>query len=254
VFAIHVDSGTATSIAEEFERIAPDARNVHYIDRHHPIWGGWGVAETELRLTRSLLELDGDWTHFVNLSGACYPLQSRATIDAFLSAHPHRNFIEVNKIRPDESYVRERVSWVHREVDGRIKKTSIPKVVTSSLDVEWGGSNWHILTREFCEWVMSDPVAAKILEYVRDIGVPDEHFMQCLIMASPFADSVVPYAREIKWRDEAFHPETLTSTDSKLLLESKMLFARKFDAGVDSRILVDLAGKIGAPAGRTLVT
>jgi hypothetical protein len=247
LFAIHVDLACPDDLFNAFLNVAPAGGNTFYIPRQKAVWGGWEIVGIELALIQALLQKDPTWSHFVNLSGTCYPLQPRAGLVSALARAPQMNHIELGKVSDENAYVQQRVSLVHQNIDGFFRRTSIPKSPSPSFDIEWVGSNWHILTRPFCEWITSDPLARHIVEHMMDIGIPDEHVVQCLVMNSPFARTVGPLSREMVWLPEAYHPATLLSEHEQRLLQSTKLFARKFDAAVDADILTTLARRIRAP-------
>jgi hypothetical protein len=67
--------------------------------------------------------------------------------------------------------------------------------------------------------------------------IPDELFFQTIVLHSPFADTVVnDNLRYIDWSRRPA-PAILHAQDFPSLIGSGKLFARKFDANVDARIL-----------------
>jgi hypothetical protein len=58
------------------------------------------------------------------------------------------------------------------------------------------------------------------------------------VMNSPFGEHVIDdHLRHIDWGRDSSHPKTLGVPDLERLVTSAKLFARKFDASVDSAIL-----------------
>jgi hypothetical protein len=253
LFAIHVDLACPDDLFNAFKQVAPAGENNFYVPRQKAVWGGWEIVGIELALIEALLQKDAGWSHFVNLSGTCYPLQPRAERITALTRAPQMNHIELGRVSDESAYVQQRISFVHRNIDGFFRRTSIPKSPSPYFAVEWVGSNWHILTRPFCEWITADPLARHIVEHMMDIGVPDEHVVQCLVMNSPFAHTVGPLSREMIWLPEAYHPATLLAEHAQRLLHSTKPFARKFDAAVDVEILKTLARRIRAPVPASAV-
>jgi mucin type N-acetylglucosaminyltransferase 3 len=246
VFAIHVDSRVDAATWQAFRRVAPPATNVLYTTkREHVIWGGWGVVSAELVLITELLQADREWSRFINLSAACCPLTDRAARVATLSTSA--NHVEVDDLARHNDYARTRPFLHAYETADRNIQTRTAKAPPEGFAVEWVGANWHMLTREFCKWLVTDALARRIIDYFRDTRTPDEHLVQCAIMNSPFRDTVANYRRAIFWKDEAYHPETLHMRDLALLQASDALFARKFDIRADGDVLEALARHIGAP-------
>jgi hypothetical protein len=68
--------------------------------------------------------------------------------------------------------------------------------------------------------------------------MPDELFFQTIMLSTPLADSVEnEFLHYMDWSDGSAHPAILRVADLPKLKASGMLFARKFDASVDSEIL-----------------
>jgi hypothetical protein len=82
--------------------------------------------------------------------------------------------------------------------------------------------------------------------------VPDESFFQTILINSRLADRIVnDDLRYIDWSEGRASPRILTSDDLDSLLASGDLFARKFDARVDERVLDMLDASIEARAHPT---
>lgn len=197
-----------------------------------------------------LLELDETWTHFVNLSGQDYPIRPIDEIRSALAAAPGLNHIEAYKInsrpRHEQAHLWRRMRWQCFEVGGNLIRTPIPKAAPGKFHIEWKGSGWYVLSREFCEWIATSDVTHECVAALRNTYIPDEFFIQTLVMNSPFWNTVTfDNRREILWNGGS-HPKILTMHDVGRLESSKAFFARKFDDTVDSDVLFALAQRIGA--------
>lgn len=250
VFALHVDGKASDELFRRIEALAAGRPNVHLLARRPIVWGGWSLAAIQLEGIRTLLALDGGWGCFVNLSGQDYPLKSRDAIRAELAASPDRNHVDVRPIasfpRADRLHLRRRVRYRCFEVAGRVVTTPIPIVRRRGVRVEWKGSGWYTLSRDFCSWIVGDRRARDCIAAVRHTLVPDEILAQTLAMNGPFAETLTCDARrETVWSGGS-HPETLTMRHLGRLTASDAHFARKFDEDVDGEILRVLARRIGA--------
>ena len=86
-----------------------------------------------------------------------------------------------------------------------------------------------------------------VLRFFRRTKMPDELFFQTIMLSTPLADSVENgVLHYMDWSDGSAHPAILRAADLPKLKASGKLFARKFDASVDSEIL-DLVDR--EPAG-----
>ena len=95
------------------------------------------------------------------------------------------------------------------------------------------------LTGETLKWLMRF-VAERpdVLNFFRHTKMPDETFFQTVLLSSSLAGTVNnEQLHYLDWSAGSAHPGTLTAADLPQLRASGMLFARKFDADVDSEIL-----------------
>ena len=250
VFALHVDRKAPAATWRRIEALAAGRRNVHLLPRRPIVWGGWSLAEIQLAGIRTLLELDPGWGYFVNLSGQDYPLRRLDAIRAELAAAPDRNHVDARTIesfpRADRLHLRRRLRYRRFEVAGRVVGTPLPIVRRRGVRLEWKGSGWCTLSRDFCRWIVTDTRARDCVGAVRHTHVPDETLFQTLAMNGPFAETVTfEPKREMVWSGGS-HPQTLTMRQLGLLTDSAAHFARKFDEDVDAAILHTLAARIGA--------
>jgi hypothetical protein len=270
VFSIHIDLKTPNSTYQAFKKIiGPPCENITFLPRMEVFWGGWTCAKVTIESIRHLLAFDRDWTHFINISGNCYPLHSRDHRIDYLLSKPNTNFVQLCEHVSSSPIFRDRIEWewvwrerresllqlLHRTFLplrqqrklGEPVKTNTPKPPPSGFNIEFNGEAWHVLTRSFCEWIVTDGLANDIMNYFVDVAIPEESVMQALLLNSPFRATAGPFLWETVWTEGAYHPETLTMAHSGLLLGSDALFARKFNETIDSDILKLLAQKIGAP-------
>src|SRR3546814_20533155 len=76
---------------------------------------------------KQLLKMNRSWTHYINLIGQDFPLNSQAYIRDFLRANPRRQYIRAldqRAIRPDTM---NRVSHMFVEALGRMFRTHLPR-------------------------------------------------------------------------------------------------------------------------------
>lgn len=250
LFAIHVDKKSSRATYQHVTSLADGSPNVCFLPRDSIVWGGWSIDEVTLRAIKFLLELDGAWGYFINLSGQDYPIQPIDEIRSALAEAPSLNHLEAYTIssRPqrEQAHLRRRMRWRCFEVGSRLIRTPIPKAAPRNLHVEWKGSGWYALSRDFCEWIAADDLTSECAAALRNMYIPDEFLMQTLAMNGPFSDTVTfDNRREIVWTGQP-HPETLTMRHLSRLESSKAFFARKFDEAVDREVLFALAERTGA--------
>lgn len=247
-FAIHVDARTSDLVYREFVAIVGERPNVVFIEREPIVYMGSGLVRSELRAIRTLLAMAPDFDYLVNLSMQDYPLQPRAEIVAALARDLGRNYVRLEPLASLPWRVRVRPYLLALERHGRLVKTPMPRLPPRDLRIRWKGSWWCILSRAFCEWLLSDPKPRRYFDHLARVHAPDELFIQNVLMDSPFAATCVDDNRRlVQWPSRSNGPAVLTMAQWDQIAASPMFYARKFDAAVDREILVRLAKRIGAP-------
>jgi hypothetical protein len=200
----------------------------------------------ELRAIDFFLRASRDWSYYINLSGQDYPIKPRDVIrDTLKSAWP-RNFIGVSKFadicisEPLDPHLKRRLTF---DLFGRrrlITPFRLPAPKTINLDFK--GPAWHILSRDFCHWLMNAPLRRQVERYLKFTLLPEEVFFQAMIMNSAFADTRMEHTgREVIWPG----PKVLDNGDYDRLMQSPALFARKFDHAKHPDILSRMAKSQG---------
>jgi Core-2/I-Branching enzyme len=102
------------------------------------------------------------------------------------------------------------------------------------------GSTWWALTHRAASWVLGlSESGHPIMRSFRHSFFPDEAYFPTVLMSSPLAQRIAAANLTFSaWTPTSGpHPKVLTTEDFGTLLASSKLFARKFDAAVDARIL-----------------
>ena len=245
LFILHIDRKADSKFFESITKYVGDRSNVIYLSPHLVNRFGWSVVETELRAIRTLVSSNDDWKYMVSISGQDYPIKPITTIKAKLSAEWPKNFVDVipfSKMAehdPHDPHLARRLSI---EIFGRVVTTRIRLPFPKVVDIKYKGSAWFMLTRDFCEWLLSNPITEQIENRVKYTWNPDELFFQAVVMNSPYRNvRAEHYGREIIWPGGTASPKTLCMEDYERLSDSPALFARKFDEAVDRQILIALA-------------
>lgn len=185
-------------------------------DRVDVRWAGISMVDATLNLMRAAIDSDDDLYYFALLSGADYPLRSAKRIWNELMLAPHREHIRFIDMRASTHYRRqiEQRWFFERRLPGRLRH--IERVWRKGLHMlrlpnQWRseatpyfGSQWWILTRRACEYILAW-LAANPWFYAmnRDTFSPDEHFFHTVIGNSPLlADSggIQPFEGVGTWR------------------------------------------------------
>ena len=254
-------------------------RNVTFFQDRVPVfWGEWQMVDATLRLIRAALATGRDHSHFVLLSGSCYPIRSREYIRSFLVAHDGEQLInairmpsvEANKPlsridrfhrRSDQSTLellrRIAVELPHRHAGRPFSKGWL-------LSRDWaaalgplrpfGGSSWWALTGDAVRYIEAfASERPKVMRFFENSRSPDEIVFQTILGNSPFADAMRRGPVFADWSAGGSHPAVLSerhlgrfARPGPMLAggpygDGEFLFARKFpdDGGV-------LAGQVDA--------
>ena len=246
---LHVDRKSMLGLKKDRAGIWPAAKaiaakhpNVTLMRPRFTNWGGWSLSQIQLDAVDLALRLSGDWSHFLNLSGQCYPIKPREHIDAALAADPERVFVEMrpfSSLPADDWHLR----WHPMiELPHKAYKLPGPRRPPAGFEIAFKGSQWSILPRSFCEWQRSAPVGRAVRRYLRGLLLSDELVVQTLVRNGPWRDRVAPHpGHEIVWPG----PKVMTREDMPRLLASPAFFSRKFDHHRDPGILPELAGRFG---------
>lgn len=246
VFIIHVDRKADSNFYSIVHSLAMSScKKPIMMKRFSVAWGGWSQVATELNAIKVALQSDQSWQYLINLSGQDYPIKSATYIQQELERAWPRNFIrvwpfeKVREIDGDGDPHLQRLAGI--ELFGRVRRLPF-RMPRTNLDIYYKGSQWHILSRPFCEWITTNHTAAWLMRYLRFSWIPDETFFQAAIMNSPFRDERMEDAARYF---EFPGPKTLRADSLPAIQASNDLFARKFDAAVDASVLGAIAEQCG---------
>ncbi|MBO0710786.1 MAG: hypothetical protein J2P47_05840 [Acetobacteraceae bacterium] len=248
---LHVDLKSLLGIKPErngvwrmARRLAAEHPAVRLLSPRFTNWGGWSLTRLHLHAVETALALDPGWTHFVNLSGQCYPIKPLDEIRAALGRADDQIFVE---LRPFASLPQDdwHLAWHPMiELPHKALKLPGPRRKPTGFALDHKGSQWSILPRRFCEWQREAPIGREIRRYLRHLLLSDELIMQTLALNGPWRERVAPhFGREIVWPG----PKVFGTADLPQLLESPGFFARKFDMDRDPEVLGTLARRLGLP-------
>jgi hypothetical protein len=239
-YVVHVDANAGPALEAEIRDFLKPYPNAAMLQSRKALWGGYSLVDAELRGMEKLLEMNADWEVFINLSGQDFPLMTQKSIKAFLTRHRGQEFIKVldqAAVRPDTL---DRVRKYVVELGGRIVETPMTRKFLAGAK-PYIGNQWMMVSRAFCAFVCRDPAAARFKAFYRNTFIADEGFFQTVMMnGAPHGPIVSDDKRMIDWipdGDIKLRPRTFTAEDAAALIASGDLFARKFDAEVDSKIL-----------------
>mgnify|MGYP003577382987 CR=1 FL=1 len=256
-FFVHVDRKVE---AGQFRYMVRRQRNVKFVRPRHLIeWGGCNMVRAELVMMRAAVRAGAK--HLVLLSGADFPVWSTPRLTNYFTTtstihiehYPIPSIYwdrgALNRVRQywlcDDPFTFKRDRWfrtvgrVWRGVWNRLirRPANFALKVGYELGLRRGvpgnlkpfvGSQWWSMPRSCAEYVL-DFVEKNpdIVKFYRYSHVPDESFIQTLVMNSPLRDSVDKNnLRYVEW-DGGFNPRILDLGDLDAIVASGAAFARK---------------------------
>jgi len=246
-FFIHVDTKFDLAPFEYLQNI----ERVHLIQNRQKVrWAGYSFIKALLGSVKEILESNNAYDFINVMSGQDYPIKSTEFIHDFFKERKGTSFIYAEKDgSPWWQKLKGRVLRYHMiDYDFRGKyrienwlNALLPKRKFPLPYVFYGGSKatWWVLTAECARYVVDFLERhPKVRRFAKHSLVVDEYLIPTIIMNSDFRDRVeLENYRYVEWPEGKFNPRILTVEDFNSLKDSSMLFARKFDIHVDTRIL-----------------
>jgi len=261
---IHIDKKAQGFDEEELRAAAPNSR-VFFAPRQDARWGSEVFIDAIVSLICLASEEEHAFYHL--LSGVDLPLKSQREIHAYFSAHMGEEFISFERETAKPTLIEGRIArWHWRQpVNPLLKKlhrrlaplsVSLQKMlgVNRIKDVPvvfQKGGVWFSITHALARYVAEQMPLYRA--YYRHSSCADEIWLQTLVANSPFMekraymgwdDEMAATMRYVDWTRGGASPRTLTSADYDMLMNSGMLFARKFDESVDADVIARISETI----------
>jgi hypothetical protein len=244
-FYVHVNSLTDDAVFDAMRERLSGREHVVWLPRVACRWGGFSLLQATLVGIEAILASGDLPDHAVLLSGQDYPLKPPAEIRAHLAERQGRNLVHHFHLPAQEwageggGLNRLRYPYFERfRYKTRLLRLPVPRRLPAGLE-PYGGMALWALTGETLAWLMRFLAERPgVLKFFRHTKMPDETFFQTVLLSSPLADTVdSELLHYLDWSTGSAHPATLRAADLPKLRASGMLFARKFDAELDSEIL-----------------
>lgn len=260
-FVIHVDTKSPDTYAFLSQYVSTSVhahsskQNVFVMhdNRVETNWGAFSIVKATLNTLKFGLLLNRSFDYVIDISGTTHPIKPNKFIRKFLS----RNVNTIYNTHGSDSVV-PLPELLHQyvECDGfvhRVARLTRPRGISVFV-----GSQWFAMPRHVAEWLLSDPLPIKYMQYAQHVVVADEQYFATMLMNSP-------YCRDMMNRDinyliftdflaergnihKCLHPDplrcgrsptTLTIDMQPTIQMSHALFARKFNpSNADSMALL----------------
>lgn len=262
---LHVDKKAKWFSAETLSACVKRA-SLTFVPRQNALWGSPRFIDAICSVLSAAVQTEHAYYHF--LSGADLPLKPQSEIRAFFAAHAGKEFVAFNAETPDEAMISARLSQFHlhlppqpllRALARNAERVLFPLQRTLGINrirhapvVFQIGAVWFSITHALAEYVVRQ--APQYRKYWRGSMCADEIFLQTILFDSPFmqsrhfvgyGDECAATMRYVDWSAGGRSPRTLTSADYDMLMDSGLLFARKFDETVDDDVIKRIAEAVG---------
>ena len=221
--------------------------NLTFTERISITWGTYSLVNAELILLKSATQKHYDYYHL--LSGSDLPLKAQHTIHHFFKAHYGENFIipgcSLNRcfrerldyyhLFPQYVYSRNHhrfshtLKWINKKLVLLQKAFGVSRL-KKDAGLFYKGRQWFSITDCFARFVLQK--RDFIEHFFKYTIVPDEEFIQTILMNSPFRDTLSSIdVRLIDWKHPSYGgvPRIWTVDDYTTLMNTDRLFGRKFD-------------------------
>lgn len=250
-FFVHVDRKTEDRVFDDIVNRLRGHPAVYFLKRHTCAWGGFGHVRASLKGIAQILRTGIRFDYAILLTGQDYPIKPNREIMAFFEQHRGELFLEFFPLPNDR--------WENRGIVGGMERIEVwhwrlgtrhwrfppgqnPLIRRRfpSGFRPFGGSSYWCLSRDCIQYIHDFTTRNRAFtNFFKRVDVPDEIFFQTIILNSPFRPMVVnDDLRYIEWNDPTSgSPAILRVSDFANLVATPDLFARKFDARVDAKVL-----------------
>lgn len=232
--------------------------SLHFVKRVSVNWGGYSQVYAELVLLEAATKDQHAYYHLI--SGVDYPLKSQNYIHQFFVEHQGSEFIRFDP-NMSENEIEDRMRYYYffqnKVGRNRGKFVALCYVVQQNLvsfqkrihinRTHWfhnkiyKGVNWFSVTHDLALYILKRKKIIKRL--CRYSFCADEIFVQTIAMLSPYRENIINNSlRYIDWKRG--NPYVFTLYDYEELINTKCLFARKFDEKISIEIVHELHANI----------
>ena len=244
---VHFDKKTG----DDLPRLECRKARLHILsDRVAVYWGDYSMVRAELLLFQAALQR-GPFAYYHLLSGVDLPLKSQDEIHAFFARNAGKEFIGYAGTVETPELEERMHRWYPfpksfqngKPFAKRLNRYSIALQrrlgIRCNRDIEYRkGPQWVSVTEDMVRYLLSR--RDWIRQAFRHKQVPDESLFQTLCRYSPMKDKVFDprdeetgSQRKVNWTPDGIVADWARK-DYGILKESRVLFARKFNAGDDA--------------------
>ncbi len=251
---IHMDRKNKAYNSNSVKEYVKYSGLVH-VRRFSVTWGGFSMVKAELELLKKATQKN-NYKFYHLLSGDDLPIKKIDEIHSFFDMHPYCQFVGMvnetqkyrfrvnryyffqNRIGRDKTKSAKCWSKLDRYIELVSRKTKYERNKSLKL---WYGSQWFSITDEFARYVVKN--RNWIWCHFNYTFIPDELFLQTLLARSPFFNQAFKIEQNSSYKSALRYidwgrgrPYVFKEEDFFELVNSDMIFARKFDSSQNPEI------------------
>lgn len=245
---IHIDKKSG-EINKKVLLAGVSKSNVYFTKRHNVVWGHYSQIESELELFSDAVS-HGKYEYLHLISGVDFPLKNQKEIHEFFKNNNGKEFLHFqSEFFPEEDLEKVQCYFPLQKWIGNKKKDSSKLYLIQRAMVNlqkkigynrnkktrfYKGANWVSITGDLANSLIHNK--NQILKQYKYSMCADEIFLHTFVMNSEFKERIFDSSmnnkysacmRLIDW--DRGGPYIFKKEDFDELIESGMLFARKFD-------------------------
>lgn len=254
---VHIDAKVKNFDFERFSKIAKYSKVKFIQDRISITWGDFSQVKCEMNLLKFAVDNENPekpYKYYHLISGVDLPIKSNDEIHRFFRENFGKEFIHYSSNQVEQSSVN-RIKYYHffrkkRNAFYKIlaqivlraqKLIGVNRLKYTDVKVQ-KGCNWFSITENLAKYIVANQ--DKYENIFKHSYCCDEIFIQTIVESSEFKKKLFmpncdnnhfACARLIDW--ERGNPYVWRSKDFDEIMASPCMFARKFDADIDSEII-----------------
>jgi Core-2/I-Branching enzyme len=252
---IHIDKKVKDFDFDYYKNLVTKSKLI-FVNRMDVRWGDFTQIESELTLLKEAVKSNYKYYHL--LSGVDLPLKSQDYIHEFFNKNSGKEFVHFCRDEQTKK-VLYRIKHYHFMKHYRSKNKCASLVVrilnkisnvlqspfsrnlVNDIEIKYG-ANWFSITNDFALYVLSKE--EWIRKNFKHTYCADEIFLQTILYNSKFRENIfhknmddnyIACMRYIDWNRG--NPYTFRENDIDDLINSDKLFARKFSAELDKKVI-----------------
>lgn len=225
-------------------------------------WGGFSIVETILFSIQHVLDSHTEYEFINLLSAQDYPIVPVNEIYEFFYQRMGYSFFSFDKRsntlwwkEAEQRYKKYHFTDMHFKgkyfIQKLVNKILPERKLPSAIMQLYGGNKscWFTISKEAAIYILSYfKMNPGLKQFLKFTWAADEFILPTILMNSPLKHKIIPENyRYMQWKYGEAHPKILNIDDYENIINSGMLFARKFDDEIDDKIITKLNSAIYRP-------